>query len=164
MGRKRTQKCKNFNECSKYLYPGNITGYCANCLREKREKDRIEHWLATGDSGHQPISMIKGPVRRYMYKDQNNCCAICGMTTEWNGKELRFVLDHINGNAADNRRENLRLVCPNCDSQLDTFKFKNKNSARKYRKPKANNDQNTNSNNDNQDNNNNNSNNGNNNN
>lgn len=37
------------------------------------------------------------------------------------------------GDAANNRRENLRLVCPNCDSQLDTYKSKNKNSARKKR-------------------------------
>ena len=46
-----------------------------------------------------------------------------------------FVLDHIDGNADNNNRENLRLICPNCDSQLDTYKSKNKNSARaKYRK------------------------------
>jgi hypothetical protein len=30
-------------------------------------------------------------------------------------------------------RNNLRLVCHNCDSQLDTYKSKNKNSARKKR-------------------------------
>ena len=41
---------------------------------------------------------------------------------------------HINGDAAYSARENLRLICPNCDSQLDTFKSKNKNSARTKRK------------------------------
>lgn len=57
------------------------------------------------------------------------------MINKWNNKELMFVLDHINGDADDNNRDNLRLICPNCDSQLDTFKSKNKNSARsKYRK------------------------------
>jgi hypothetical protein len=35
----------------------------------------------------------------------------------WNGKELRLTLDHKSGNAADNRPDNLRLLCPNCDSQ-----------------------------------------------
>lgn len=47
-------------------------------------------------------------------------CAICGIST-WNGKELTLRLDHINGHNKDNRLENLRWVCPNCDSQLDTF-------------------------------------------
>lgn len=41
-----------------------------------------------------------------------------------------FVLEHIDGNADNNSRINLRLVCPNCDSQLATFKSKNKHSAR----------------------------------
>ena len=41
-------------------------------------------------------------------------------------------MDHINGRASDNRRENLRLICPNCDSQLPTYKSRNKNSDRYY--------------------------------
>lgn len=72
--------------------------------------------------------------KKYFLEEQNHCCAICGMKDEWNGKQLVFILDHIDGNADNNNRDNLRLVCPNCDSQLDTFKSKNKKSARaKYR-------------------------------
>lgn len=56
------------------------------------------------------------------------------MEAEWNGKELHFVLDHIDGDASNNHQDNLRLICPNCDSQLDTYKSKNKNSARTHRK------------------------------
>jgi hypothetical protein len=43
-----------------------------------------------------------------------------------------FILDHIDGKASNNRRDNLRCICPNCDSQLDTYKSKNKNSDRTY--------------------------------
>jgi hypothetical protein len=38
----------------------------------------------------------------------------------WNGNALPLILDHSNGNSRDNRVENLRLLCPNCDSQLQT--------------------------------------------
>lgn len=44
-----------------------------------------------------------------------------------------MVIDHINGDATDNRRENLRLLCPNCDSQLPTFKSRNRGFGRHYR-------------------------------
>ena len=50
-----------------------------------------------------------------------NKCYECGMLPEWNGKPLVMILDHINGVNNDNRIENLRLLCPNCNSQTDTF-------------------------------------------
>lgn len=52
-------------------------------------------------------------------------CGCCGIGPEWNGKPMPLVLDHINGVNNDNRLENLRFVCSNCDSQLDTYKARN---------------------------------------
>ena len=53
-------------------------------------------------------------------------CAICGIDPAWNGQPLVLRLDHINGDPTDHRRRNLRLVCPNCDSQLPTYCARNK--------------------------------------
>jgi ribosomal protein S27E len=52
-------------------------------------------------------------------------CSICGHEPEWNGKSLVLVLDHVNGKSNDHRKENLRLLCPNCNSQQDTFAGRN---------------------------------------
>lgn len=48
-------------------------------------------------------------------------CYNCGLPSFWDGKKLVLILDHINGISNDNRLENLRLLCPNCNSQTDTF-------------------------------------------
>lgn len=53
-----------------------------------------------------------------------NKCYNCGINS-WNGKPLTLQLDHINGDNRDNRIENLRLLCPNCHSQTETFCRKN---------------------------------------
>ena len=59
-----------------------------------------------------------------------NQCAICGIPPLWQGEPMSLVLDHINGVNNDNRLENLRLICNNCDSQLPTYKKKNYKNSR----------------------------------
>ena len=50
-----------------------------------------------------------------------NKCEICGQKEIWNNQKLIMVLDHKNGVNNDHRKENLRMLCPNCNSQQKTF-------------------------------------------
>ena len=54
-----------------------------------------------------------------------NRCGECGLS-EWRGKALVIQIDHINGKRDDNRLENLRMLCPNCHSQTETFAARNR--------------------------------------
>lgn len=65
--------------------------------------------------------------RRLFYSDLlKNECYICQLPPIWNGIKLTMVLDHENGVNNDHRIENLRLLCPNCNSQQPTFAGRNK--------------------------------------
>lgn len=120
--------------CGKKLTKGHKTEYCQQHLIEYNRKQKIETWLKTGKTGYTVDTTVRGAIRNYIFNNQNGKCAICGLENQWNGKPLNFVLDHIDGDASNSSRENLRLICPNCDSQLDTYKSRNKNSARNARK------------------------------
>jgi 5-methylcytosine-specific restriction endonuclease McrA len=56
-------------------------------------------------------------------------CAVCGLS-DWQGQPIGLHLDHINGVSNDNRLENLRLLCPNCHSQTDTYCGRNRGAAK----------------------------------
>ena len=106
---------------------------CRKCYLEYHAKERYNAYLQDNSIAYGLQNMQR--YKKYFLQEQDHKCAICGMNDTWNNKPLVFILDHIDGNADNNNRENLRLVCPNCDSQLDTYKSKNKNSARaKYHK------------------------------
>lgn len=76
------------------------------------EQVMIEH--STYSRGHLKNRLLKDGIIE-------NKCAICGQIPEWNGIKLVMVLDHINGVNDDHRKENLRMLCPNCNSQQETF-------------------------------------------
>ena len=53
-------------------------------------------------------------------------CVACGMGDEYNGKPITLQLDHIDGHRFNHGLDNLRLLCPNCHSQTDTWCGRNK--------------------------------------
>lgn len=78
---------------------------------------------------------LKNPrpkIREFVAKRDGYKCSVCGIDS-WNGKPIALWCDHIDGNASNNNPTNFRLVCPNCDSQSDTFGSKNRGKGRKSR-------------------------------
>jgi len=72
-------------------------------------------------------SFSRTHLKRRLIEEEiiKNKCDECGLEKSWKGKSINMVLDHINGVNNDNRLKNLRLLCPNCNSQQETFCARN---------------------------------------
>ncbi len=80
------------------------------------------------DSIYIENSLASQHALRSHYKKDNFVeykCSICGLGDIWNSQPLVLILDHIDGNNRNNTLNNLRWVCPNCNSQLPTFGNRN---------------------------------------
>ncbi len=108
--------------------------FCSNaCQRAAERRSNVERWLSTGQANVVGAG-ANHYVRRHPLEQQGGVCAVCGEPSEWHGAPLTLVLDHVDGDADNNCRANLRLVCPNCDSQLPTFKARNRGNGWAWRR------------------------------
>jgi len=95
-----------------------------SCQHSFQHNELISSWKATG-------KLSKGPVKRYLAEQVSGCWQ-CGIK-EWNNKSIVLELEHKDGNSENNVEDNLSLLCPNCHSQTDTYKGKNKGNGRHSR-------------------------------
>ena len=123
----------NYNLFKKYCNIYNINIKFKKKPVKKMRKRSVYEWLVYG-------SMISsGKLKEKLYKEglKERKCELCGQDENWNGKKMSLILDHINGDHSDNRLENLRIVCPNCNATLSTHGGKNiklkKNKKNKYK-------------------------------
>jgi Zn finger protein HypA/HybF involved in hydrogenase expression len=76
------------------------------------------------DGQHPHYQTYKLKVRLLEEGIKENKCENCGLDS-WNGQSINCELDHKDGNRNNHKIENLRILCPNCHSQTDTFRSKN---------------------------------------
>ena len=77
----------------------------------------LDEILAGDHPYYQTLKLKKRMIREGIVENKCSCCGI----SEWRGKGITLQLDHINGDNSDHRKDNLRLLCPNCHSQTDTW-------------------------------------------
>jgi hypothetical protein len=88
----------------------------------KGRKVALEEILEGKHPHFQTLKLKKKLLEAGIFENE---CHVCGIR-EWNGQSLVMQLDHINGDPSDHVLTNLRMLCPNCHAQTDTFCGKNK--------------------------------------
>lgn len=90
--------------------------------RENKDKIPLQEILEGLHPHYQTFKLKKRLISEGV---KENKCEICEIT-EWLGQPMTMHLDHINGDSHNHTYKNLRLLCPNCHSQTDTWCGKNK--------------------------------------
>lgn len=125
------EKC-SYGFCRNCNKPLTISGktYCNNnCQKEYEYKEYIRKWKlgeVDGTTGGTWID-ISGYIRRYIFEKYNFQCTQCGWSkiNQYTGT-IPLEIEHIDGDAKNNKEENLALLCPNCHSLTKTYRGANK--------------------------------------
>jgi 5-methylcytosine-specific restriction endonuclease McrA len=128
----KTYECLNCGKESIWSHQ-KTNKYCSiTCQQAYQYKSYITEWKQGLQDGMRGKLQTSDYIRRYILEKQEYKCADCGIDS-WCGKSITLELDHINGDSTNNTEDNLRMLCPNCHSQTDTYKAKNKGNGRKGR-------------------------------
>ena len=85
----------------------------------------LEDLLVANSSYESTAKLRRGLIPSGLKKPE---CEECGLRI-WRGRALPLTLVHLNGHQTDNRLENLRIVCPNCEALAETWGIRTSSSA-----------------------------------
>jgi Zn finger protein HypA/HybF involved in hydrogenase expression len=100
--------------------------YCSKACTHTAAKKRMFTKFAEGS-----IS-TRATLKKHFMEVTEYKCVRCGIA-DWLGESIVLQLDHIDGDASNNKPTNLRLLCPNCHCQTETWGGRNRGSGRKAR-------------------------------
>ena len=134
-GGKKPAKENDYGKCLYCSKPLKVARrkYCDNhCEQEYLYQQYIEKWKngeVSGTKGSKWVD-VSDYIRRYIFEKYDNKCSICGWS-EINTytKTLPLEIEHIDGDAMNNKEENLTLLCPNCHSLTKTYRGANKGNG-----------------------------------
>lgn len=128
--KKRCEECNTEVDCSH-----NKVKFCSSkCFNLNKKNNTIKKWLNGDISGMKKGARIIATVREYLLDRASQKCESCGWDkiNPLTGKSP-LEINHIDGDATNNRPENLEVLCPNCHSLIPTWKALNKGNGNKER-------------------------------
>lgn len=109
--------------------------YCSHtCQNDYQQKEWEKKWISgeiSGVSENDHWGGIPDRIRTYLFKKYESKCSRCGWAevNKYTGK-IPLEVEHMDGNASNNRPENLTLLCPNCHSLTSTYRGANRGKGR----------------------------------
>ena len=127
IGRERVKK--KCLACNNKLFESKKTYCTARCKNDFIIQEWFKGNVSSSVWGHVPSL-----IRRFLLAEAGNKCTECGWcAVNPTTGVVPLEIDHIDGDSRNNKRENLKVLCPNCHSLTPTFRKLNKQGTRQRR-------------------------------